>query len=384
MTSNAQDFRVVGYLPYYRFDHSPQIEYSKLTHLCLAFANPDMQGQLAIGGKDIDPIVADAQQEGVKVLISIAGGALTPDWEAAWEHLMEPENRTAYIHQLIQYTYDHNLDGIDLDLEWSHVNEKYSGFAIELSDSLKAHGKLFTAALPGTYRYPDISDAALTTFDFINMMVYDFTGPWAPNNPGQHSSYQFALDAVDYWTRQGVGPDRLTLGVPFYGYDFTDPSSVQGLTYRQIVERDPANAQVDQVGLIFYNGIPTIRRKTELALQRLSGIMMWELGQDTFDDLSLLDAIDEVIKGVSNTTGPLAQTELRAYPNPVYQDCVIEGPTLSNAQLVLVEVSGKIVAQRPWSGGRLSLEMGGLPAGFYVLNLMQNGAVLSAIKLMKR
>ena len=49
----GQSFKTVGYLPYYRFALSDQIAYEKLTHLCIAFANPDMSGDLDVGGQDI-------------------------------------------------------------------------------------------------------------------------------------------------------------------------------------------------------------------------------------------------------------------------------------------------------------------------------------------
>ena len=61
---------------------------------------------------------------------------------------------------------------MDVDLEWSHVNSLYSPFVLELKDSLDAHNKLMTVALPGTYRYPEVSDEALNAFAWVNLMAY--------------------------------------------------------------------------------------------------------------------------------------------------------------------------------------------------------------------
>ena len=47
----------------------------------------------------------------------------------------------------------------------------------------------------------------------------------------------------------------------------------------------------DNVGNMFYNGRPTIINKVQLAAQNISGIMIWELGQDSFTDYSLLQTI---------------------------------------------------------------------------------------------
>ena len=74
---SAQSSKVIGYLPYYRFHLVDEIRFDRLTHLCLAFANPDMDGNLDIGGKDIDHIVEAAHAENNIVFISLAGGALT-------------------------------------------------------------------------------------------------------------------------------------------------------------------------------------------------------------------------------------------------------------------------------------------------------------------
>ena len=46
----------------------------------------------------------------------------------------------------------------------------------------------------------------------------------------------------------------------------------------------------------YYNGIPTIVKKTELAKQKLGGVMIWEIASDTAGDLSLLRALDQTIK----------------------------------------------------------------------------------------
>jgi GH18 family chitinase len=46
-------------------------------------------------------------------------------------------------------------------------------------------------------------------------------------------------------------------------------------------------------GLIYYNGLPTIRKKTELAFANTGGVMIWQLLQDSPGEHSLLSAIDE-------------------------------------------------------------------------------------------
>ena len=149
-----------------------------------------------------------------------------------------------------------------------------------------------TAALPATTRFNNISDETLGLFDLIHIMAYDFTGPWNPTNVGQHSSYSHAVQSIDFWTKTvGVAANKLTLGVPFYGYDFSNFNNVTAFTYSSMVSSNQNYADVDNVGSKFYNGRPTIKSKVKLASEKVGGIMVWELGQDSFGNFSLLKTI---------------------------------------------------------------------------------------------
>jgi GH18 family chitinase len=381
---SAQEFKTIGYLPYYRFALNDQIKYDKITHLNIAFANPDMSGNLSVGNNaDIAPIVETAHDANVEVYISLAGGALTPAWAAAWESLIQVQNRSAFISKIIQYTLDHNLEGIDVDLEWSHVNADYSGFVLELRDSVDNYDLGLTAALPGTYRYPQITNAALAAYDWINMMVYDLTGPWNPSNVGPHSPYSFAENAINYWVSQGVPKNKLTLGVPFYGYDFTDQNNVTALTYASIVAMNPNNAQVDQVGQIYYNGIPTIEAKTALAMNEVSGIMIWELGQDTFDEYSLLDKIYEVIQMSVATENEEIDWSIEVFPNPFENQIRIQKEEPMTGHLFLTDANGRLVLDKKLEfEQKIELNTNSLSKGIYFMKVILNGQTFSR-KLIK-
>jgi GH18 family chitinase len=380
----AQDFKSIGYLPYYRFDLIDDIDFQKLTHVNIAFANPDLGGNLSVGGKNITPIVEQLHDANVDVFISLAGGALTSAWASAWKQLTKPGIRSAFIHKIMVYVRDHDLQGIDVDLEWSHVDENYSGFVLELRDSVDNHNLYLTAALPGTYRYPNISDAALDAYDWINMMVYDLTGPWAPNNPGPQSPFSFAVNSTVHWVNQGVSSDRLTLGMPFYGYDFTDQSNVYARTYRAIVGLDPDNAYRDQYGQIYYNGIPTIRMKTEYALAQLGGVMVWELGHDHFGEFSLLDQIDDIIQSVISGTDDMIELSIKIYPNPFDDALVVKLNNELDAEVVLSDLHGRTVHKQRILGDQMQFEqLRDVPHGMYILQIFSDGMTVSQ-KVIKR
>jgi GH18 family chitinase len=130
-------------------------------------------------------------------------------------------------------------------------------------------------------------------------MAYDGKGPWNRTDAGQHASMEFAKDNVAYWLKRGVPKDRLTLGVPFYGYGFGKAYKRGDYPYAKIVATYPGAENADQAGeTIWYNGLPTIRAKAKLAADEgLAGVMIWSLDADAAGEKSLLRGVDEALNG---------------------------------------------------------------------------------------
>jgi chitinase len=377
-TAFSQSIKVIGYLPYYRFSWLNDIEFERLSHVNIAFANPDTLGNFSVEGVNIAPAVDKAHQKGCKVFISLAGGYLTPAHEANWNKLTLPANRPGFIQKIVQYVQTNNIDGVDIDLEWQYVETWYSPFIMELKAALSPLGIPLTAALPGNYRYPQITSAALASFDWINMMIYDLRGPWDPSNPGQHSPYDWAVDCIDYWQSQGVSGQKLTLGVPFYGYDFgVDP--VASFNYRGIVNQDPANAFLDNTDQKWWNGISTIQAKTELAIDQVAGIMIWEIGQDAFRaniQYSLLRAIDEVVDNATLSTSALVQNQVAIFPNPVHDRIYIPREDTEDYRLIITDLQGKIIQEKTFNGHALQeISVQDYPAGLYTVLAISGSGV---------
>lgn len=291
-------FKVVGYLSTGNFNQLDTIELYKLTYLNLAFGNPDEEGNLvADGNVDIKPVVLRGHELNLKVFISLAGGG-RPD-TVIWKSLLLPKNRSAFIKKIVNYVEENNLEGVDVDIEGNllpYIGETYNPFVIELRKALHAKGKGITTALGATGFHEAVGQEALEAYDFINVMVYDKTGVWRPNDIGPHSPYSYAEDAIKFWTEERKIPaDRITLGVPFYGFDFTPPARY--ISYEEILKENTSYAYKDSVGMkYYYNGIPTIVKKTQLAKNNLGGIMIWEIAYDTEGDLSLLRALSQTLE----------------------------------------------------------------------------------------
>ena len=302
--------RVVGYYTTGSFSLNDKIQYCKLTHLNIAFANPQIDGTMVLPGNSGDLLknvmdTARSQNSNIKIYIAIGGGYITDEvWNTYKNFLANPQDRPILIDKIVSYVLDNGFDGVDVDLEWKYVTTGYSDFVIELRDALKEQSKGISAAYPSETRYSLITEEALNALDFINLMVYDYTGPWNPS-PGQHSSYNHAKRGIHFWKNKvGINPSKLTLGVPFYGYDFQNSTTVKSFTYGSMVASDVSNSEKDNVGKKYYNGRPTIANKVKLASQNLSGIMIWRIGADSFSEYSLLETIHKTYKDLGvETTG---------------------------------------------------------------------------------
>ena len=303
--------RVVGYFPTWRFTLTDKVDFCKLTHVNIAFGNPMVDGTIQLSNpsaiSNLEQVISTAklQNSSIQFYISLAGGVLSDQVANTWKSfLASSQDRRKLIDKIIEFVLENKLDGVDVDLEWSHVTQGYSDFVIELKKELSIHGKGMTAAFPSETKFSQISDQALAVFDFINIMVYDYTGSWNPSEPGQHSSYNHAERGINYWKNiVGIAAEKLTLGVPFYGYNFLNSTTVESFTYGSMVASNTSNSERDQVGNKYYNGRPTIASKVKLAAQNLSGIMIWELGQDSFTEYSLLQTIHKTYSdlGVKTT-----------------------------------------------------------------------------------
>ena len=291
-------FKVVGYLPPRGFDKVDELELDRLTYLNLAFANPNKQGELVFTDYvDIKPTVEKGHAAGLKVYISLAGGG-RPD-TAIWNSVLQPANLKGFIKNILGYVEENNLDGVDVDIEWNllpYINNRYTPFVLELRDALHARGKGITTALGATRLHQSVTTESLEAYDFINIMVYDKTGPWRPDDIGPHSPFSYVEQAIRFWTEDRKIPaDRIVLGVPFYAHNFSPPA--HSMAYHKIISTGVENAYQDSLDLMYYDGIPLIVQKTELAKDKLGGIMIWEISHDTMhSDLSLLRTIDRTIK----------------------------------------------------------------------------------------
>jgi len=292
-TSTKNNFRVVGYMLSGTIakGQASKFDLSQLTHLDIFFNGTGANGKFK-HVDHLDGVIDAAHKNNVKVIATIGNGVGLS--------LLTKANRAAFIDSLVKSAVELQIDGIDVDLEGDHIDSNYESFVGDLSAALRSKGKLTTAAI-ATWESVQLTDKALSCFDFLSVMTYDATGPWNLKEPGPHSPFSMAVADLDFWTnKRHIVKDKLNLGLPFYGYSF-GPDTPREFHYRQIVDKYPGAELTDQVNgtpgnIVYYNGIATIKKKTEFAMQNAGGVMIWELSEDAADDRSLLKAVNSVVK----------------------------------------------------------------------------------------
>ncbi|WP_235938583.1 glycosyl hydrolase family 18 protein [Chitinophaga solisilvae] len=296
-------FRVIGYMPSWSGSVNA-VQYSKLTHINYAFLLPNGNGSLQAieNPSKLQSLVSTAHANNVKVLISVGG------WNNGNDNGFETlaassTSRNNFVNNMIAFVNQYGLDGVDIDWEYPDPGasaNNYITLMSRLSTEMHNRGKLLTGAIVGTDG-GSILSSAFALVDFYNLMAYDY-------NNFDHSTYAYATQSVNYWRGRGLPASKLVLGVPFYGRPSWE-------SFAQLVARG-ANPYADVFGNVGYNGITTIKQKTNLAFDQGSGVMMWELSQDATGANSLLSAIHEVV---------LARTGNPGSPAPVGQTIWLRG-----------------------------------------------------------
>tara|TARA_R110002072_G_scaffold9518_25_gene46042 strand:+ start:16627 stop:17637 length:1011 start_codon:yes stop_codon:yes gene_type:complete len=325
----AAEPAMVGYLPAFKglekALRTTPIDY--YTHINIAFANPDSSGAMTKGdeltcmaagmGENasvamLREAVTELKRKGAKVLLSVAGGVI-PSCAGDWAELLATDRGEAVRAELLDLMDAAGFDGIDIDIEGALLTRidrdgNYTPFIAHLSQALQAKGKLLTVAT-ASYEGGMIPVSSIPYFDLVMPMSYDAIGPSWGAAGAEHASYAQAQDDLRLWLERGVAPERLALGLPFYGYGFGNYGP--DYAFADLIAAFPQEALTeDLVGeacsgcdYITFNSVATIRQKVHLAMEQAGGVMVWEMTQDTHDQL-LGRTIDESLRPLKNTPKP--------------------------------------------------------------------------------
>jgi chitinase len=254
-TAQAETKRIVGYYygkgrPGYQFS---QVPVQKLTHLIYSLAKPTARGncELAHPGVDVPNLralkVLRAKNARLSVLLSVGGWSGSTYFS---DVAATPSARKQFSASCLEIVQKYGLDGLDIDWEYPVTGGKPTdhkrksdkeNFVLllkQLRSDLDAFdiGRhlLLTIASTGYRNHlPDLSLKEMSdVLDWFNLMGYDFN-EMQPGRTSHHSglfawpaaskldadAIQYANSdaAVQWYLDHGVPPEKIVLGVPFYG-----------------------------------------------------------------------------------------------------------------------------------------------------------------------
>lgn len=262
-------YRIVGYYPAWGIsahDYTPySITTNLLTHIIYAFGQIDTTtltcayGDAYIDHKNlIDLGDVKRSDPHVKVLIAIGGATFSNSFSDA---ALTDESRQQFVQSCFDLylgAYPKVIDGFDLDWEFPGVGDTarpedkhnltllMQEFRRQLDELGRRNGRtyLLTAAVPASpslYQNYELKELA-KVLDWFNLMSYDFHGAWDKVTNFNAPLYRAAGDAyptnnVDAAVRgylaAAVPPQKLVLGVPFYGRGWGNvPADDHGLYQR--------------------------------------------------------------------------------------------------------------------------------------------------------
>jgi hypothetical protein len=155
-----------------------------------------------------------------------------------------------------------NFDGLQIDFELIPARDgaNFISFLAEVREGLG--DKLFSVALPARRRaiaddvfdYEKIAPLA----DRVFVMAYD--EHWSGSEPGPVASLDWCRSVADYALKT-VGPDKLVMGLPFYGRAWGDSNPSRAF-FHSGIERIKGENDVDRVTR--ENGVPTFSYETTI------------------------------------------------------------------------------------------------------------------------
>ncbi|KAI1373000.1 glycoside hydrolase family 18 protein [Hypoxylon crocopeplum] len=253
------------------------------------------------------------QKPGLKTLVSIGGGSGSKEFPAV---AADAARRATFARACREFVEQYQLDGVDID--WEHPTTlkdgmNYIAMLRALREALPSPWFQITTALPtGEYCLKNIDiRAAAQLLDSLNLMAYDFNGPWTDVSghhaqllpqPGAEEHVYPALRhschrGVEYLTSKGFPPRKIILGIPVYARTFTGAHGIgqpfksgeeidyidlpREWIHRASVDRNVAAASyVDRSpggkGFVSFDVPETVKRKAEYVKRMgLGGLFYW-------------------------------------------------------------------------------------------------------------
>ncbi len=394
---------VIGYYPAWAAERNvfvANIPANKLTHINYAFSNVSASGECVLGDPtaDVERVYSAAESvngqadpksaafhgnfnqllvlkqkyPNLKVLISIGGWTWSGNFSAAAKDDASRQRFAASCIDLFLKQYRGVFDGLDIDWEYpvsgglsegtADDKKNFTALLGELRRQLDELGAvdqnhyLLTIAAPiGPGNIRNIEPGAIAALvDWINLMGYDFHGPWDSTTNFNAPLFRTSTDpgdaglnvdaAVQTYLSAGAPAEKLALGVPFYGHGWAGVADTDHGLYQSAIGAAPGtweagsfeykdiqkkylttyqrywNAEAyvpwlyDPASKIFisYDDPQSLEAKAGYVRdQGLAGVMIWDVSQG---DETLFDAIYKGLEAGGPPRPTLAPTVMVPRP----------------------------------------------------------------------
>ena len=268
------------------------------------------QADGSVTAEDEDPdLVGAARDHDLNLFATVtnstsSGSVFSRDLAAAV--LASPDRRQRFIDDLVALVENMGYDGIDLDWEDLKPTDRssFSALVEDLADALHAKGRFLSIAVmpktsePGEWdnqKYADWRRIGETVDEF-KIMTYSYSGSWG--DPGPQAPLEW-VDRVLAFAERKVPPGKISMGVPFYGFDWHDGSVATVSAHRgaslaqdhdATVTRDPSSKEAtmtftdgDETHVVYFQDETAVAAKLAALRAKhptIAGISVWVMSQE--------------------------------------------------------------------------------------------------------
>ncbi|KAK0657138.1 glycoside hydrolase [Cercophora newfieldiana] len=312
----------------YNGDTPGALNYGCINRVYYAFANVTADGGVFLSDEWADATAPCDSVQGalgslmhlkqvyphLQVVLSVGGGASAETFPVVASNTILRDNFARSARGLVEAS---GLDGIDIVWEYPCTPEQGADFLALLAATrihLPEDRYLLSAALPASkpiLQHIDMRRSA-EYLDVLNLIAYDFYGPWTPRSGHHAQLYAMSKDepsgaaGVQYLMASGVPAKKILLGIPLFGRSFLHVNGPghknrgsggeDGSFEYNTLPRRGTKEQVDKRscaaqcvggdgGFITYDNPETVKMKATFCKQKgLGGLFYWSAPSDAKDN----------------------------------------------------------------------------------------------------
>ncbi|MEN8125194.1 MAG: glycosyl hydrolase family 18 protein [Bacteroidota bacterium] len=357
---------VFGFLPDWEYTSGAHtnMHYDLLTHLAVFNFLADSNGNLSNpSGWPWTDVINTAHSNSTKVIMAVTNfGGTEAAADVAHKLMTNTTSKNNLFNNIKTIITTYQLDGVNIDFEGLTTDDRGSILNTFMSDLTN----FIHTNLPGkevSFDGPAVNwggwnlDGLAQSVDHIFIMAYDYHGGWSDNTgavaPLTHPSGGICLTKTlsnDYSVPKSKYPEKLIMGVPYYGKHWKTSTGDAGSSITNYVGSTFYKTAVTDAathgGFIWDNASqtpwykwnsggwnqvwqdnePSLSKKYDLALtENLGGIGIWALNYDGNRN-ELWDLINTKFNNLLTIDDSFIKTNLTLYPNPTNGLLKIDNP----------------------------------------------------------